>query len=271
MIDEVLYFLKPWNGIRESVYIYGISNFQGKGLRQCEGETLMKSAYADGYAFEVDRLCYNFALDQVMKFSNEINAKINVLEIGGGHGCFYDSVSNKIDKYFNIEPSELVCDYEFLKRLSDKRYFHIKASAEEMPVHDNTLDLVVSLASLDHIPNVEVALFEIARVLKPGGKFIFTLNNKRSWWKILLKNSELLRQRETLILRDHYILWGPHEAETAIGKFLVKSSLRTTCFFPQVPIIWKFLLPPLEKIGYLTKSLTGSNLLGVYQKSWSTG
>jgi SAM-dependent methyltransferase len=47
------------------------------------------------------------------------------------------------------------------------------ADAERIPYDDDTFDLVVGHAVLHHIPDVEKAMREVLRVLKPGGKFVF--------------------------------------------------------------------------------------------------
>ena len=47
------------------------------------------------------------------------------------------------------------------------------ADAETLPYDDGTFDLVVGHAVLHHIPDVELALREALRVLKPGGRFVF--------------------------------------------------------------------------------------------------
>ncbi len=47
------------------------------------------------------------------------------------------------------------------------------ADAEQLPYPDATFDLVVGHAVLHHIPDVELALREVLRVLKPGGRFVF--------------------------------------------------------------------------------------------------
>jgi ubiquinone/menaquinone biosynthesis C-methylase UbiE len=47
------------------------------------------------------------------------------------------------------------------------------ADAESIPYPDGTFDAVVGHAILHHIPDVEGALREVVRVLKPGGRFVF--------------------------------------------------------------------------------------------------
>lgn len=47
-------------------------------------------------------------------------------------------------------------------------------SAEDMSLPDNSVNFVFSNSVLEHIPNNEAVLSEVSRILKKGGRFVFT-------------------------------------------------------------------------------------------------
>ena len=51
------------------------------------------------------------------------------------------------------------------------------ASADNLPFGENTFDIVIARHMLYHMPDVAKVMQEVKRVLKPGGKFIITLNS----------------------------------------------------------------------------------------------
>lgn len=52
-----------------------------------------------------------------------------------------------------------------------------KASAMALPFRDNAFDLVYSFSTLVLVPDIKVALTEMVRVLKPGGRAVFDISN----------------------------------------------------------------------------------------------
>ncbi len=57
-------------------------------------------------------------------------------------------------------------------------------AAQRLPYEDGEFDLVFDNSALEHIPDVDSALREIARVTRPGGEFAFNVLNERyfEWW-----------------------------------------------------------------------------------------
>lgn len=102
----------------------------------------------------------------------------NGLEIGFGSGLNLSYYKN-VDKLYALDPSEEL--YEIAKKNIEAISFpvqHIRASAENIPLPDNSLDFIVSTWTLCSIPNPQIALKEVSRVLKPGGKFSFIEHGK---------------------------------------------------------------------------------------------
>jgi len=69
--------------------------------------------------------------------------------------------------------------YEFFKSISNQSASFIKGSAYSLPIPSNTLDLVICSEVLEHLDDYHLALEEIYRVLKPGGKFLASVPS--SW------------------------------------------------------------------------------------------
>lgn len=83
------------------------------------------------------------------------------LEIGSSKGLFQDSVAD----YTGVDVAES------LRKHYHKPYYVV--SAARLPFPDNNFDAIFTYATHEHIPDVETALEEIIRVLKPGGVCLF--------------------------------------------------------------------------------------------------
>lgn len=115
------------------------------------------------------------------------HASGNVLEIGFGSGLNLPFYKN-ITKLYAVDPSlEL---YNLAKGEIEKVSFpveFIQASAEKLPFPDNFFDSVVSTWTLCSVSDPKLALKEIARVLKPSGKFTFIEHGRspKVVWSVL--------------------------------------------------------------------------------------
>lgn len=164
---------------------------------------------------------------------------LDVLEIGGGDGHFFDRVGDLARSYVNVEPSPSTPDGAALARLADPRYAELRCSALDIPLPDASADLVIAIAALDHLPEPKAALVELRRVLRPNGVLTLTLNNADSWWKRLLMKSEHLREREARIALDHHFQWSAAQCERELARFFPDVRARTVRFVPYIPAVWR--------------------------------
>lgn len=61
------------------------------------------------------------------------------------------------------------------ERAGGPRY--VRAAAEHLPFADASFDAAVACLVFEHVPEHEPPIAEIARVLEPGGRFVFLLNH----------------------------------------------------------------------------------------------
>ncbi|MCT2407864.1 class I SAM-dependent methyltransferase [Chryseobacterium antibioticum] len=82
---------------------------------------------------------------------NEIRGKnVVALNLGSGNSDFGDDLLNvDLLPYQNVD---IICDIE------------------NIPFKDNSVDYIINIAVLEHVPNPQKVIAEIHRVLKPGGK-----------------------------------------------------------------------------------------------------
>lgn len=101
-----------------------------------------------------------------------------VLELGCGSGTnfgYYNPA--KVGRLFALEPSEGMIrrarDTASHMGIGEKTEF-IEAGAEAVPLEDSSVDTAVITFVLCTIPDWQAALAEVRRVLKPGGRVLFS-------------------------------------------------------------------------------------------------
>ena len=98
----------------------------------------------------------------------------NVLEIGFGTGLNLAYYPKTVTRLTVIDPNSGMNRYA-KKRVATST-IPVESQVlggENLPMNDESFDAVVSTWTLCSIPNIEKALSEIYRVLKPGGSFYF--------------------------------------------------------------------------------------------------
>jgi SAM-dependent methyltransferase len=85
---------------------------------------------------------------------------------------------------------------EKAKRIGRYRHLDVCDAARKLPYPDGCFDLVFDNSALEHIPDLESALAEVARVTRTGGTFAFNILNDRfyTWWPLDRESLEGYKQ-----------------------------------------------------------------------------
>ena len=133
--------------------------------------------YDEKWSISYDERCITYAADRFRHAAGESGWPYErALELGCGTGFFLLNLMQAgvatRGSVTDLSPGMVQTALRNAERLGldvDGRV----ADAERIPYDDATFDLVVGHAVLHHIPDVELALREVLRVLKPGGRFVF--------------------------------------------------------------------------------------------------
>jgi ubiquinone/menaquinone biosynthesis C-methylase UbiE len=101
-------------------------------------------------------------------------ARGRVVELGAGTGLNLDHYPESVTELHLTEPEPYMATR--LRKRVDARSLHAKvvgAPAEDLPFDDHSVDTVVSTLVLCTVRDPHRAMAEIARVLRPGGLFLF--------------------------------------------------------------------------------------------------
>jgi SAM-dependent methyltransferase len=120
-----------------------------------------------------------------------------VLEIGLGYGTLGQRLAERGAEYhgLDIAPGPVMMMRYRLGLLGRPPHV-LEGSALDMPYEPETFDYVYSIGCLHHTGNLQKAIDEVHRILKPGGRTIVMLYNRNSFRQF--KQVTLPRWRERL-------------------------------------------------------------------------
>lgn len=132
--------------------------------------------YDAKWSISYDERCVSYARDRFVAVAGRAGWPYpKALELGCGTGFFLLNLKQAgvLDEghVTDISPGMVAAAQRNAKSLGFDIGGRV-ADAESLPYADATFDLVVGHAVLHHIPDVELALREVVRVLRPGARFV---------------------------------------------------------------------------------------------------
>jgi len=124
----------------------------------------------------------------------ELEPGLKVLEIGCGSGLLLSILENKGCIPYGIDISEDALEIARKRVKSGEVY---AAGATNTPFEDSSFDRLVANHLIEHLPDLDHALPEWKRVLKPGGILAFCTPNKLYPDKLIFDDPGHLRYYDT--------------------------------------------------------------------------
>lgn len=121
----------------------------------------------DGYHAMLDRLQVGIA--------KPLSADRDVLELGCGTGLILKEIAPIARRAVGIDISP-----GMLEKARGRGLEVVEGSATDLPFEDGSFDTVYSFKVLAHVEDIQKAMREVARVLRPGGRAALEFYNTRS-------------------------------------------------------------------------------------------
>jgi 2-polyprenyl-6-hydroxyphenyl methylase/3-demethylubiquinone-9 3-methyltransferase len=108
-----------------------------------------------------------------------------VLDVGCGAALVADRIADLSVRYVGVEYGRHQVEFARDKARTEAdsspppaiRRSFVQADAEHLPLADGSVDVVVMSEVIEHLLRPELAVWEVARVLRVGGVFVMTTNN----------------------------------------------------------------------------------------------
>jgi 2-polyprenyl-6-hydroxyphenyl methylase / 3-demethylubiquinone-9 3-methyltransferase len=115
-------------------------------------------------------------------------ADLEILDVGCGGGLLAEEFARLGSSVTGVDPSTKSLEAARRHAADAGLSIHYEAGvAEELPFRDASFDAVYCCDVLEHVDDLDRVIGETARVLKPGGAFLFDTINRtwRSWFVMI--------------------------------------------------------------------------------------
>lgn len=144
------------------------------------------------------------------------------LDVGCGGGLLSEEFAKLGCRVTGVDPSRP--SLETARAHAEQKGLEIEyvaAAAEDLPFEDSSFDVVYCCDVLEHVDSVEAAVAEVARVLRPGGAYLYDTINRTHLSRLviikLLQEWDFTRCMEPDV-HDWDMFIKPHELEEMLRR-----------------------------------------------------
>ena len=201
-------------------------------MREKQNNKNFWNRYAKMYDFEIDRFNRSAYSEMYRLMSGALTKEMKVLEIATGIGLIAVNIADSVQSITATDFSPKMIESAMKKRAPDNVRFTVE-DATALSFSDQTFDAVIISNALHIMPDPELVLKNIRRVLKPNGLLIApTFSHGHlsdSTWKL---NTFILK----MIGFETYSKWKPEEYVDFINQngFFVRTWKVLKAAFPLV-------------------------------------
>ena len=138
------------------------------------------------------------AYTSILDFDLFKTDKALVVDMGAGSGRWTERLLPYFSNIIAIEPSDKAIEILKKRFNGDSRVRIEKSTVKHNSIIDNSVDLIISLGVLHHLPNTQEALVDCYRRIKPGGYLLcylyYNLENKSAIYRTIFHLSDFLRK-----------------------------------------------------------------------------
>ena len=177
-------------------------------------------------------------LDIVRSLFSSNNIK-RVLDFGCGNGVMLPTLSSAFQSIFGIDLHTAAAS-NMKREYGLANVFLVTADGFRLPFKDNSICMVVATSALEHFKDLDRAVSEIARVVKPGGSLLFLSPTENFFYRF---GRWLFRYKKP---EDHY--HSAREIQLVLEKYFTSEAIK---YFPMrsMPFFAAYQVSRLRKVS----------------------
>jgi len=161
-------------------------------------------------------------------FANEVAAGKDVLDIACGEGYGSSLLASRARSVIGVDPSAESVLHAKAKYPRSNLHFCM-GDCRRIPLRDQSVDLVVSFETLEHISEHEEFLRDIRRVLRPGGVLMISSPDKQNYsdkpgYANPFHPKELYRKQFEALLQTFFAHTHLFLQRVALGSYLAPAN-----------------------------------------------